>query len=315
MVLETYLSYFLKLKRANGNAPHKPILLLSVFQAIQSGLIDNPFFKAEPELVSLYNSNFSLYVNTNHNPNFTLPFTKMNSEPFWKIIFKKEFENIDLKKTDIKSFVALNRMIFGVQIDIELFNILIDRETNEKICNFIVNKYFPQFDYKGYKSGYGVAFEDTINNMLTEPSVEYVIENKKLKEKNDEDSLAIRSAAFKRMIHTYYDSQCAITGWQLQISSNISMIDACHIKPFSDSFDDTIGNGIALCPNLHRAFDRGLISISEDYTVLVSKGISENHNMYSLRNLEGKSISKPIERKYWPHLINLEYHRDNVFVK
>jgi putative restriction endonuclease len=142
MVLETYLDYFLKLKRANGNAPHKPILLLSVFQAIQSGLIDNPFFKAEPELVSLYNSNFYLYVKSNHSPNFTMPFTKMDSEPFWKVIFKKEFENINTRKTDIKSFVGLNNMIFGVQIDLDLFNLLIDKHTNERICQFIVNKYF-----------------------------------------------------------------------------------------------------------------------------------------------------------------------------
>ncbi|WP_379661331.1 HNH endonuclease [Pseudopedobacter beijingensis] len=34
-------------------------------------------------------------------------------------------------------------------------------------------------------------------------------------------------------------------------------IDACHIIPFSLTHDDRITNGIALCPNMHRAFDRG----------------------------------------------------------
>jgi len=117
------------------------------------------------------------------------------------------------------------------------------------------------------------------------------------------------------MIQKIYGYECSITGWQLQISANISMIDSCHIRPFSKFFDDTIGNGIALCPNLHRAFDRGLISISDDYTVLVSKNINENYNSYSLRNLDGKSIRKPIERQFWPNLDNLQYHRENIFFK
>lgn len=33
--------------------------------------------------------------------------------------------------------------------------------------------------------------------------------------------------------------------------------------------DDTIGNGLSLCPNLHHAFDRGLIAIDDEYRVLV----------------------------------------------
>jgi len=37
-------------------------------------------------------------------------------------------------------------------------------------------------------------------------------------------------------------------------------------------------NGLALCPNLHRAFDRGLIAISDDYRVVVSEGKSKAHN-------------------------------------
>ncbi|MFC4198185.1 HNH endonuclease [Pedobacter jamesrossensis] len=32
--------------------------------------------------------------------------------------------------------------------------------------------------------------------------------------------------------------------------------------PFNVSHNDKVTNGIALCPNLHRAFDRGLVSIS-----------------------------------------------------
>ena len=92
----------------------------------------------------------------------------------------------------------------------------------------------------------------------------------------EEDSY-MRGQAFKVVIPQIYDHTCAISRLRLNsFEKNISMVDACHIIPFSESHDDSVGNGIALCPNLHRAFDRGLISISDNYTVLVSSSFAED---------------------------------------
>ncbi|MEK6546248.1 MAG: HNH endonuclease [Nitrospinota bacterium] len=88
------------------------------------------------------------------------------------------------------------------------------------------------------------------------------------------------------------------------------MIDACHIIPFSESYDDTITNGIALCPNLHRAFDRGLISIDNNYKVMVSKKIIETNSKYSLKQFKGKKILLPKEIRFYLKLANIEWHRN-----
>lgn len=81
----------------------------------------------------------------------------------------------------------------------------------------------------------------------------------------------------------------------------VSMIDACHIVPFAKSYDDTISNGIALCPNLHRAFDRGLISIDNNYKVIVSEGFTEGEGtLYSIKQLAGSPILLPHETKFHP---------------
>jgi putative restriction endonuclease len=80
------------------------------------------------------------------------------------------------------------------------------------------------------------------------------------------------------------------------------------------SHDDRVVNGIALCPNMHRAFDRGLLSISDDYRILVSPHFTEDENHpYSLRKLEGKAIHKPGAEKYLPHREHIEWHRSKVF--
>ena len=88
------------------------------------------------------------------------------------------------------------------------------------------------------------------------------------------------------------------------------MIDACHIVPFSESYDDTISNGIALCPNLHRAFDRGLISIDENYRVLVNPVFSESGiSSHSIMQFKGQQIKLPDKQRYFPAQENLVFHR------
>jgi putative restriction endonuclease len=88
------------------------------------------------------------------------------------------------------------------------------------------------------------------------------------------------------------------------------MVDACHIVPFSEGYDDTLTNGIALCPNLHRAFDRGLISISDNYTILLNKNFVENEkSAFNLSQFAGKRIFLPYSEKLYPDLENLYIHR------
>ena len=84
--------------------------------------------------------------------------------------------------------------------------------------------------------------------------------------------------------------------------------------PFAISHDDKVNNGIALCPNMHRAFDRGLLSIDTNYQILVSPHISENEeHPYALKQLKGKQIALPGNSLYYPAQDKLEWHRGNVF--
>jgi len=57
--------------------------------------------------------------------------------------------------------------------------------------------------------------------------------------------------------------------------------------------DDTVKNGIALSPTLHRNFDRGLISITEDYRVKVSGLVNYKYSKFSLLQFENKLILLP----------------------
>lgn len=73
-----------------------------MLQAVRSELIDSPFFEPLPELASLFNYNGSQYVGSAHHPVFAMPFSKMNSEPFWQLILKPGHEQVDVKMIHIK---------------------------------------------------------------------------------------------------------------------------------------------------------------------------------------------------------------------
>ena len=94
------------------------------------------------------------------------------------------------------------------------------------------------------------------------------------------------------------------------------MIDACHIVPFTISHDDTIGNGFALCPNLHRAFDRGLILVDDNYRVIVARNfIESSQSPYQIKIFDGKHLILPNNQKYFPSLENLRKHKALIGIK
>ena len=75
-----------------------------------------------------------------------------------------------------------------------------------------------------------------------------------------------RSASFRRQVLSAYENRCAVTRQQLRL------VDAAHILPVeagTQSIDD-VRNGIALSPTYHRAFDNGLIYLSENMEMLLN---------------------------------------------
>ena len=97
------------------------------------------------------------------------------------------------------------------------------------------------------------------------------------------------------------------------------MLNASHIVPWSvDKIrraDPT--NGLAFCVFHDRAFDRGLMTIDNNFRVVLSQEVkvmnaSKLHRVGFLE-IEGKSIILP--DKFRPDQIALAYHREKVFLQ
>lgn len=75
---------------------------------------------------------------------------------------------------------------------------------------------------------------------------------------------ALRDNNFTQRVLTAYGYRCAVCAIQLDL------LDAAHIVPVAADGSDHTSNGLSLCALHHRAFDRSLIAIDDDYKVLLS---------------------------------------------
>ena len=120
---------------------------------------------------------------------------------------------------------------------------------------------------------------------------------------------------------------CVLDEWHHQCSvgdkggyplcTNDKFLDACHIKPYSeleDGDEETRYNGLILTPNLHKAFDRGIIAFASDGTIQISKAYKKEAKQLgidkAMRLCQPKNGTLHEETKK-----HLEHHRKNVFEK
>jgi putative restriction endonuclease len=305
----------LHVSRSRGVAPHKPVMLLAVIDSIERGEITENKIFITPELVSLFKYIWSLLVDsTTFVPNFSLPFFHLRTEKFWhlKTVYGRDIELTS--SNSIKSFSYLKGVIDYAYLDDLLFYDLLDVKLRSYYRQVLLD-WFPQTKHKyvNNKVGYLLYVENFENQILHEDVVGYT---GKSNEQVEEEEIFVRGGVFKKVVPRIYNYTCCISGMSVATGLPIQMIDACHIVPFSESHNDTIGNGISLCPNLHRAFDRGLISIDENYKVIVSSQFSENsESEYSIRKYQSKCIFLPTEERYRPSRENLIWHLENRLVK
>lgn len=80
----------------------------------------------------------------------------------------------------------------------------------------------------------------------------------------------VGQGAFRVLVTDAYSRRCSISG-----EKTLPVLEAAHIKPFSEQGPHKISNGLLLRSDMHKLFDSGYITITKDYKVEVSKAIKE----------------------------------------
>lgn len=118
----------------------------------------------------------------------------------------------------------------------------------------------------------------------------------------------VNQGIFRDELLRVYGGQCCLTG-----ITNEELLIASHIKPWSESEDNEKlipENGLLLNALHDKAFDRGLIALTDDYRLMVNKELSNSQNKVLYEALlkdKGEEINWPTGFK--PDKKYLKWHR------
>lgn len=103
--------------------------------------------------------------------------------------------------------------------------------------------------------------------------------------------------AFRVLITDAYARKCAISG-----EKTLPVLEAAHIKPYAKSGPHFISNGLLLRSDLHKLFDSGYITITDQFKIEISKKIKEEfengkeyyqYHGLDLKNMPTREIDRP----------------------
>lgn len=123
---------------------------------------------------------------------------------------------------------------------------------------------------------------------------------------------SVRDRNFRKTVLRAYSERCAITGLRLINGGGRAEVEAAHIRPVEHDGPDITSNGIALSGTAHWMFDRGLVGLSNNLEILVSRQSNDADAIKAMINPSGKLLAPPrIADK--PRLEFVTWHRENCF--
>lgn len=124
----------------------------------------------------------------------------------------------------------------------------------------------------------------------------------------------VNQTVFRSMVLYNYEDRCAITGISIP-----ELLVAGHIIPWVESTPEqklNPENGICLSALYDRAFDKGLITITPDYSVMLSSALLEYNSQDFFEQhfgcIKNRKINLPLEHQ--PNRDYLAYHNERVFL-
>ena len=125
-------------------------------------------------------------------------------------------------------------------------------------------------------------------------------------------SRIFRDRVFRTIVLRAYGERCAITNLRIINGGGRAEAEAAHIRPVEANGPDIVTNGLALSGTVHWMFDRGLISLSDDLEILVSRQANDPESVRGMINKTGRALAprRSLDR---PHPHFLAWHREHCF--
>jgi putative restriction endonuclease len=123
----------------------------------------------------------------------------------------------------------------------------------------------------------------------------------------------VNQSIFREVVLTNFDNKCCITGINI-----LDLLVASHIAPWREDKKNRLSarNGLALNMLHDKAFDKHLITVTDDLKIKISSKFYQNKDIESIKqnfiDIDGKSLILP--KKFYPDSDFLKMHNDRFVV-
>jgi putative restriction endonuclease len=273
-------------------APHKPLLLLCIFELIEQQLGTNRL-TLTPDLVLRFMSYWRLVLaRWRTTPDVRMPFHHLSTQGFWRPLTK------ELQPSNHRSLTEM------IEIEPSLMAAMQDAAFRRSARAVLITRYFPPLEQIALRTLTGIDDTEAVAtaNAVKEEAREYA-------------RSTARDARFRIQVVSSYLFSCALTGYRLTTSSRTSIVDAAHIHKRHISKNDDPRNGLALSKNAHWMFDEGLWSATDDLKIIVAdKAFADwSPDGFSLGNSHGRPLFFQQGCTLRPDTRFFAWHREHRF--
>jgi putative restriction endonuclease len=298
---ETAKHWLAKLTRLNpaqgrgacrGKAPHKPLLLLALFDMAEAGEVSSRAFTRSAGLVLRFR-NYGTIVAERWATRLDvkMPFYHLSTQGFWQAL------NSEMRTASSPDSCVVCEM------NPEFFDLLGDAGFRLKARMVLVSRYFEPAEQVGLFESLGLQVKPDFV-----PKAQRV-----LGEAMETAKRKGRSARFAVRVVAEYRYTCALTGYRCMTSEGSAIVDAAHIEAWSETQNDDITNGLALSKSAHWMFDEGLWSADDDLRVIINGRWFEERGPEAIKltTFAGRHLQFDPAAKLRPALEFLRRHRSH----
>jgi putative restriction endonuclease len=291
-------------KRGSHERPHKPVLLLAILDLLDRGILRGNQVPFTEELESTFRRFFAVVRSRDDQPTIEHPFYFLSGDGFWQVFAAGQSEPLYRKgfAGGAPSAAQLRRKSATGRFDESLWALMSDPMARHQLREALIARYFPEHhdQLAALSARQWSPDRSESGETLLPPG---------------------RDAAFRRTVLGLYDHRCAACGVRVLLKSQLSLVEAAHLIPFSVSRNDRPTNGVALCPNHHWAMDSFLIAPCPDsrsragiWRINERRLDDRIDGQRDLMALDGKPVLPPRETMYLPAPEALRWREDHLAI-
>tara|TARA_B100001123_G_scaffold220457_2_gene248665 strand:- start:121 stop:1044 length:924 start_codon:yes stop_codon:yes gene_type:complete len=276
-------------KQGGRRAPHKPLMLLIAIAKLLRGQKTIPFGEAESELRPLLEK-YAPPVVGRHQPG--LPYWHLQTDEVWEIPGGEVFPR---QAGGFPQMAAL-RSSSGHLLPSFADALESSPELVRTIVNTLLEDHFAPSIY-----------DDILDAIGLETPVQ----------SDEEDRLGAipgvqrRDPRFRQAVLRAYEHRCAVTGFRASLGGTYFGCEAAHVRWHAYEGPDTVDNGFAVEPTLHKLFDAGAWTLTDNRRILVSAKLTGTDSTVTrVRDLHGEPLQQPLPGEPQISVDYIRWHRD-----